>query len=142
MRPGQILVVVPAISELGGRPEMTQQKGRAKIDAGAVTFIVQLPRAQSPRLAIQRKFFVSQSRLRCQGHLRFRKLPHSLSTAWPDKKYSAQRNSKTQYRSAQKYLLCDARRIERKSNIAAQKWWVWEELNFRPHPYQGCALTN
>ena len=22
------------------------------------------------------------------------------------------------------------------------KWWVWEELNFRPHPYQGCALTN
>ncbi|GEM_PF-3454320 len=23
-----------------------------------------------------------------------------------------------------------------------QEWWVWEELNFRPHPYQGCALTN
>jgi hypothetical protein len=22
------------------------------------------------------------------------------------------------------------------------KWWVWEESNFRPHPYQGCALTN
>jgi hypothetical protein len=22
------------------------------------------------------------------------------------------------------------------------KWWVWEELNLRPHPYQGCALTN
>ena len=22
------------------------------------------------------------------------------------------------------------------------KWWVWEDLNFRPHPYQGCALTN
>ena len=21
-------------------------------------------------------------------------------------------------------------------------WWVWEESNFRPHPYQGCALTN
>ena len=21
-------------------------------------------------------------------------------------------------------------------------WWVWEELNLRPHPYQGCALTN
>ena len=21
-------------------------------------------------------------------------------------------------------------------------WWVWEDLNFRPHPYQGCALTN
>ena len=22
------------------------------------------------------------------------------------------------------------------------EWWVWEDLNFRPHPYQGCALTN
>ena len=21
-------------------------------------------------------------------------------------------------------------------------WWVWEELHPRPHPYQGCALTN
>ena len=20
-------------------------------------------------------------------------------------------------------------------------WWVWEDLNFRPHPYQGCALN-
>ena len=23
-----------------------------------------------------------------------------------------------------------------------QNWWVWEDLNLRPHPYQGCALTN
>src|SRR5690606_8702769 len=22
------------------------------------------------------------------------------------------------------------------------RWWAWEDLNFRPHPYQGCALTN
>jgi hypothetical protein len=21
-------------------------------------------------------------------------------------------------------------------------WWAWEDLNLRPHPYQGCALTN
>src|SRR3569833_2215374 len=26
--------------------------------------------------------------------------------------------------------------------MAPRNWWVWEELNFRPHPYQGCALTN
>ena len=25
---------------------------------------------------------------------------------------------------------------------AGQKWWVWVDLNHRPHPYQGCALTN
>ena len=25
---------------------------------------------------------------------------------------------------------------------AARKWWVWVDLNHRPHPYQGCALTN
>jgi hypothetical protein len=24
----------------------------------------------------------------------------------------------------------------------SENWWVWEDLNFRPHPYQGCALTN
>ena len=23
-----------------------------------------------------------------------------------------------------------------------ETWWVWEELHPRPHPYQGCALTN
>ena len=22
------------------------------------------------------------------------------------------------------------------------RWWVWLELNQRPHPYQGCALTD
>ena len=22
-----------------------------------------------------------------------------------------------------------------------QSWWVWEDSNHRPHPYQGCALT-
>ena len=21
-------------------------------------------------------------------------------------------------------------------------WWAWVDLNYRPHPYQGCALTN
>src|SRR3569833_3351561 len=26
--------------------------------------------------------------------------------------------------------------------MAPRNWWVWEELNFRPHPYQGCALPN
>ena len=23
-----------------------------------------------------------------------------------------------------------------------QRWWAWVESNYRPHPYQGCALTN
>ena len=23
-----------------------------------------------------------------------------------------------------------------------KNWWVWADLNSRPHPYQGCALTN
>ena len=22
------------------------------------------------------------------------------------------------------------------------RWWAWEDLNFRPHAYQACALTN
>jgi hypothetical protein len=24
----------------------------------------------------------------------------------------------------------------------AMIWWAWEDLNFRPHAYQACALTN
>jgi hypothetical protein len=24
----------------------------------------------------------------------------------------------------------------------AEIWWAWEDLNFRPHAYQACALTN
>ena len=26
--------------------------------------------------------------------------------------------------------------------IYEQRWWAWVESNYRPHPYQGCALTN
>ena len=31
--------------------------------------------------------------------------------------------------------------IEIKQN-PTQKWWAWEDLNFRPHAYQARALTN
>jgi hypothetical protein len=24
----------------------------------------------------------------------------------------------------------------------AEHWWAWVESNYRPHPYQGCALAN
>ena len=23
-----------------------------------------------------------------------------------------------------------------------KSWWAWVESNYRPHPYQGCALAN
>jgi hypothetical protein len=23
-----------------------------------------------------------------------------------------------------------------------KKWWAWVDSNYRPHPYQGCALAN
>ena len=26
--------------------------------------------------------------------------------------------------------------------LAIDIWWVWVDLNYRPHPYQGCALTD
>ena len=26
--------------------------------------------------------------------------------------------------------------------VAWLRWWAWVESNYRPHPYQGCALTN
>src|ERR1700737_3670445 len=27
------------------------------------------------------------------------------------------------------------------SSLATDFWWAWVELNYRPHPYQGCALA-
>jgi hypothetical protein len=33
------------------------------------------------------------------------------------------------------------RRLSDRGAVAARSWWVWEDSNFRPHPYQGCALT-
>jgi len=26
--------------------------------------------------------------------------------------------------------------------LNSSDWWAWVELNYRPHPYQGCALAN
>ena len=33
--------------------------------------------------------------------------------------------------------------LNRQHNLSnhRSKWWVWVDLNHRPHPYQGCALT-
>ena len=30
----------------------------------------------------------------------------------------------------------------RHPNSKAFKWWAWVDLNYRPHAYQACALTN
>ena len=29
-----------------------------------------------------------------------------------------------------------------KSGCLRLRWWAWVDSNYRPHPYQGCALTN
>ena len=26
--------------------------------------------------------------------------------------------------------------------FAERNWWAWVDSNYRPHPYQGCALTD
>ena len=30
----------------------------------------------------------------------------------------------------------------RRTPNSIARWWAWVDLNHRPHPYQGCALTN
>ena len=27
------------------------------------------------------------------------------------------------------------------SKLGGKNWWAWVDLNYRPHPYQGCALA-
>jgi hypothetical protein len=38
--------------------------------------------------------------------------------------------------------LLRARQALSQLSYGPKYWWVWEDSNFRPHPYQGCALTN
>ena len=39
-------------------------------------------------------------------------------------------------------FMCVRRFIQSVSTGAfGSEWWVWEDSNHRPHPYQGCALT-
>jgi hypothetical protein len=41
------------------------------------------------------------------------------------------------------YLICYQTRLPSVSyRIAFDIWWAWVDSNYRPHPYQGCALTN
>ena len=38
--------------------------------------------------------------------------------------------------------LLRARQALSQLSYGPEVWWVWVDLNHRPHPYQGCALTN
>ena len=35
-----------------------------------------------------------------------------------------------------------AKQVLSQLSYGPANWWVWVDLNYRPHPYQGCALTN
>ncbi len=35
-----------------------------------------------------------------------------------------------------------AKQVLSQLSYSPDVWWVWVDLNHRPHPYQGCALTN
>ena len=39
-------------------------------------------------------------------------------------------------------VFADQDTIRQFADVPIQGWWVWADLNGRPHPYQGCALTN
>ena len=44
------------------------------------------------------------------------------------------------YRGGSEEVYLDTRRSNQRRET--QDWWVWVDSNHRPHPYQGCALTN
>ena len=39
-------------------------------------------------------------------------------------------------------LLLAKQALSQLSYTPDKKWWVWLDLNQRPHAYQACALTN
>jgi hypothetical protein len=38
-------------------------------------------------------------------------------------------------------LLVANQALSQLSYSPTDNWWAWVELNYRPHPYQGCALA-
>src|SRR5687768_17341580 len=54
------------------------------------------------------------------------RLKRSLRPSFQRTRYRLQRQSASN-------LLC--------AQSTFREWWVWEDSNHRPHPYQGCALT-
>ena len=38
--------------------------------------------------------------------------------------------------------LLRAKQVLSQLSYGPDSWWVWVDSNHRPHPYQGCALTN
>jgi hypothetical protein len=38
-------------------------------------------------------------------------------------------------------LLVANQALSQLSYSPTDSWWAWVELNYRPHPYQGCALA-
>ena len=41
-----------------------------------------------------------------------------------------------------RYRLSSPPGVDLPGVLKRKRWWVWVDLNHRPHPYQGCALTN
>ena len=41
-----------------------------------------------------------------------------------------------------KYMTAETNFSNAVFGVLRNDWWVWVDLNHRPHPYQGCALTN
>lgn len=63
--------------------------------------------------------------------------PNSLGTASADKRQHKARSSTPYPQSSFSQIQPQTR-----SSTCKSRWWAREDLNFRPHAYQACALTN
>jgi hypothetical protein len=83
------------------------------------------------RFAYENPFFVKLLCLKAGWNLSSRQQWHFLLRLQPIKTEKSAAHS-----------VCVSLCLTPTSGWMYKKWWVWEDLNFRPHPYQGCALTN
>ena len=63
--------------------------------------------------------------------------PNTLGTASADKRQHKARSSTPYPQSSFSQIQPQTR-----SSTCKSRWWAREDLNFRPHAYQACALTN
>src|SRR5271170_3111631 len=66
----------------------------------------------------------------------------SSSSSPADQTFDRRLNSGGADRDRTGGLLVANQALSQLSYSPTIKWWAWVELNYRPHPYQGCALAN
>ena len=82
---------------------------------------------------------------RCSIQLSYGRVPpsyqNSRATRWTVGGAFARRRDRKQCTGARSQGSAGASEEQQGEDGSGKNWWAWVDLNYRPHPYQGCALA-